>query len=112
MKKKLDCKIPKSFFLILMYFLSIKGRINFLLLERFSGFCEQRYRSFFEQSFDFFAFNKTLITTNLKGKVALAFDPSYISKLAKKRLTLAIFGADVQGKQNGDWSFVDWRFWT
>ena len=98
MEKKLDCRIPKSFFLILMLFLSIKGRINFLQLERFSGFCEQKFRYFFEQSFDFFAFNKTLITMNIKGKVALAFDPSYISKAGKKTPGVGYFWSGCAGK--------------
>ncbi len=31
--------------------------------------------------------------------------------LAKKHPELDIFGAVVQEKQNGVWSFVDWRFW-
>jgi hypothetical protein len=34
MEKKLDCRIPKSFFLIVILFLSIKERINFLQQER------------------------------------------------------------------------------
>ena len=59
-----------------MLFLSIKGRVNFLQLERFSGFCEQ--------SFDFFAFNKVLIQKQINGKKALAFAPSFISKAGKK----------------------------
>lgn len=91
MEKQLDCRIPRSFFFIVMLFLSIKGRINFLQLERFSGFCEQRFRYFFEQSFDFFAFNKILIMMNIKGKVALAFDPSHLSKAGKKTLGVGYF---------------------
>ena len=38
-------------------FLSIKGRINFLQLERHGKYTEQRYRQQFEQSFDFLSFN-------------------------------------------------------
>jgi hypothetical protein len=84
MEKQLDSRIPKSFLLIVVLFLSIKGRINFLQLQRFSGKCEQRFRYFFEQSFDFLSFNKSLVTMNLQGKVAFAFDPSYILKAGKK----------------------------
>lgn len=98
MEEKLDCRIPKGFFLILMLFLSIKGRINFLQLERFSGFCEQRFRYFFERSFDFFAFNKTLITMNVKGKMALAFDPSYIQKAGKRTPGVGYFWSGVAGR--------------
>jgi hypothetical protein len=84
MEEKLDCRIPNSFFLILMLFLSVKGKINFLQLERFSDRCESGFRYFFEQSFDFFTFNKILITTTVKGKMAFAFDPRYILKAGKK----------------------------
>lgn len=98
MEKQLDCRIPKSFFLIVMLFLSIKGRVNFLQLERFSGFCEQRFRYFFEQSFDFFTFNKTLITMNIKGKTALAFDPSFILKAGKKTPGVGYFWSGVAGR--------------
>ncbi|OJV49660.1 MAG: hypothetical protein BGO40_10660 [Chryseobacterium sp. 39-10] len=58
MEKQLDCRIPKTFVLLMMQFLSIKGRINFLQLERFSERCESGFRYFFEQSFDFLSFNK------------------------------------------------------
>ncbi len=100
MEEILDCRIPKSFFLILMLFLSIEGSINFLQLERFSGKCEQRFRYFFEQSFDFLSFNKALITMNIKGKAALAFDPSFISKAGKKTPEVGYFWSGVvQEKQ-------------
>ena len=98
MEEKLDCRIPKSFFLILMLFLSIKGKINFLQLERFSGFCEQRFRYFFERSFDFLTFNKTLITMSVKGRTALAFDPSHISKSGKKTPGVGYFWSGCAGK--------------
>lgn len=98
MEEKLDCRIPKSFFLIIMLFLSIKGRINFLQLERFSGFCEQRFRYFFEQSFDFLSFNKVLIKKHLNEKIALAFDPSYILKAGKKTPGVGYFWSGCAGK--------------
>jgi Transposase DDE domain len=98
MEEKLDCRIPKSFLLIIMLFLSIKGRINFLQLERFSGFCEQRFRYFFEQSFDFLSFNKTLITMNINGRTALVFDPSYISKAGKKTPGVGYFWSGCAGR--------------
>jgi hypothetical protein len=97
-EKQLDCRIQKSFFLILILFLSVKGRINFLQLKRFSGKCEQRFRYFFEQSFDFLTFNNSLITMNVNGKVALAFDPSFISKAGKKTPGVGYFWSGVAGK--------------
>jgi len=43
---------------IFMLYLSIPSRINFLQFGRYSRFGEQRFRSQFEQGFDFFSFNK------------------------------------------------------
>jgi hypothetical protein len=91
MEEQLNCRIPKSFLLVLVLFLSIKGRINFLQLERFSNRCESGFRYFFEQGFDFLTFNKTLIMMNIKGKTALAFDPSFISKAGKKNTQSGLF---------------------
>ncbi len=52
-------KSRKDFFAcVLWHVLSIKGRINFLQLGRFSMFCEQTYRNQFEKKFDFFSLNK------------------------------------------------------
>lgn len=98
MEEKLDCRIPKSFMLVLMLFLSIKGKINFLQIEQFSGFCEQRFRYIFEQNFDFLAFNKTLIMTKVKGKMAIAFDSSYISKVGKNTPGVGYFWSGCAGR--------------
>src|SRR5690554_5681269 len=98
MEEKLDCRVPKSFALIVVLFLSIKGRINFLQLERFSGKCEQRFRYFFEQAFDFLSFNKALISLNVEGRMAFAFDPSYISKAGKKTPGVGYFWSGCAGK--------------
>jgi len=38
---------------VLWHILSIKGRINFLQLGRFSTLCEQTYRNQFAKKFDF-----------------------------------------------------------
>ena len=98
MDEKFDIRVPRAFSLILILFLSIKGRINFLQLERFSGKCEQRFRYFFERSFDFFAFNKALVMKNIEGDVAIAFDPSYISKSGKKTPGVGYFWSGCAGK--------------
>jgi len=94
----LDCRIPKSFVLLVVLFISIKGRINFLQLERFSGRCESGFRYLFERGFDFLSFNKSLIQMNVKGKTALAFDPSYISKAGKKTPGVGYFWSGVAGR--------------
>ncbi|MCO5259560.1 MAG: transposase [Crocinitomicaceae bacterium] len=98
MEEKLDFRVPRSFALIIILFLSIKGRINFLQLERFSGKCESRFRYFFERSFDFLSFNKAMLKVHLNGRTALAFDPSYISKAGKKTPGVVYFWSGVAGR--------------
>ena len=74
----------KQFILnVLLCFLSIKGRINFLQLSRYSKYCEQYFRIHFENKFNFQEFNRRLIL-NLKIKECIiAFDPSFITKSGK-----------------------------
>jgi len=83
---------------LVVLFISIKGRINFLQLERFSNRCESGFRYFFERSFDFLSFNKSLIELSVKGKTALAFDPSYICKAGKKTPGVGYFWSGVAGR--------------
>jgi len=68
---------------VLWHILSIKGRINFLQLDRFSSLGEQTYRNHFEVEFDFFAFNKQLINQVASNERIIALDPSYIPKAGK-----------------------------
>jgi hypothetical protein len=65
-------------------FLGILGRINFLQLSRYSDKCEQYFRKQFSKDFDFMAFNGLLIESNCSSKLAIAFDPCYISKSGKQ----------------------------
>ena len=68
---------------VLLCFLSIKGRINFLQLSRYSKYCEQYFRINFENKFNFQDFNFRLIL-NLKIKECItAYDPSFIAKSGK-----------------------------
>jgi hypothetical protein len=64
-------------------FLSIKGRINFLQLQRFSGTDEQTFRNHFEKSFDFLKFNLEIVKEHGGGHYTIGFDPCYISKSGK-----------------------------
>jgi len=68
---------------VLWHILSIKGKINFLQLERFSSCGEQTYRNHFEKKFDFFSFNKLLINQSASSERIIAFDPSFIPKAGK-----------------------------
>lgn len=68
---------------VLVCFLSIKGRINFLQLARFSDYCEQYFRIHFENGFNFQSFNLSLIQQQNIDECIIAFDPSYIPKSGK-----------------------------
>ena len=72
-------------------FLSIKGRINFLQLELYGKYSEQRYRQQFEKTFDFLSFNKELVRTQGSGHYVIAIDPSFITKARKKTPGLGYF---------------------
>ena len=79
-------------------FLSIKGRINFLQLERYGKYTEQRYRQQFEQSFDFLSFNKELVKANGSGHYIIAVDPSFINKAGKKTPGIAYYWSGCAGQ--------------
>ena len=92
-------KPRRKFFLdIILLFLSIKGKMNFLQFARHSNHEEQMYRIQFEKQFDFMNFNKEIILDNLSKKLAIAFDPSYISKSGKKTYGLDKFWSGVAGQ--------------
>lgn len=76
---------PRKDFIVcvLWHILSIKGRINFLQLGRFSSRGEQSFRNQFNKKFDFTAFNKQLINDVSSGERIVALDPSYIPKAGK-----------------------------
>jgi hypothetical protein len=78
-------------------FLSIKGRINFLQLERHGKYTEQRYRQQFEQPFDFLSFNKELVTAHGSGHYVIAIDPSFLNKAGKKTPGIGYFWSGCAG---------------
>lgn len=91
-------KPQKDFFIeIMLLFLSIKGRMNFLQFERYGKHGEQRYRQQFEKQFDFMDFNKNITLTHGSRNLAIAFDPSYISKSGKKTPGYDKFWSGVAG---------------
>jgi len=79
-------------------FLSIKGRMNFLQFERFGKFDEQTYRNNFEKEFAFLEFNKNIIKEHCSANLAIAFDPSFISKSGKKTPGTGYFWSGCAGK--------------
>lgn len=78
--------------------LSIKGRINFLQLERYGNHCEQHYRYQFEKAFDFLSFNSELITEYASRHCTIAFDPSYVSKSGKATPGVGWYWSGCAGK--------------
>jgi len=66
-------------------------------MGRYSIFGEQRFRQQFEKKFDFMSFNKELTKTYFGTRVAIAFDPSYISKSGKKTPYLGHFWSGCAG---------------
>ena len=83
---------------VLWHILSIKGRINFLQLGRFSPLCEQTFRNQFEIEFDFLSFNKELINQVVCDERIVAFDPSYIPKAGKSTYGRGRYWSGVAGK--------------
>jgi len=83
---------------IMLLFLSIKGRLNFLQFGRYGKCEEQRYRQQFEKAFDFLSFNKEIIMASCNKHIIIAFDPSYISKTGKKTYAVDTFWSGCANK--------------
>ncbi len=82
---------------IVFLFLSIKGRINFLQLERYGTYTDRAFKLNFEHKMDFMEFNKDIILSEGGGKYAIAFDPSYISQSGKKTPGIGRFWSGCVG---------------
>ncbi len=92
-------KARKDFIVsVLCHFLSIKGKINFLQLGRFSQYGEQTFRNQFEKKFDFFSFNDLLIKQLVPGPRIIALDPSFIPKSGKSTYGRGRFWSGVAKK--------------
>jgi hypothetical protein len=93
---------PRKYFIAhtLWLFASIKGRINFLQLERFSKFCEQYFRIGFQKTLDFLSFNSILLKKHFSSStvLAIALDPSYIDKSGKATKGVGTFWSGCAGK--------------
>ena len=82
---------------VLTCFSSIKGKINFLQMERFSNKCEQYFRINFENKFNFQHFNLTMIKERITECI-VAFDPSYIRKSGKQTYGLGMYWSGCAGR--------------
>ena len=84
---------------ILMLFLSVRHRINFLHLSRHSGqYCEHSMRLHFEQFLDFAALNQPLIHEYGSGHFLLALDATYLPKSGKATPGLGQFWSGSAGQ--------------
>src|SRR5690606_7414465 len=97
---------------ILILILSIRGRINFLQLERYGFMSERSYRFNFTKDFDWLSFNKNLIADQCSKELIVGFDPSFISKSGKHTPGLGYFysgseGRSKRGLEIGCYSVID-----
>jgi len=92
-------KVCRQNFIINVFicFMSIKGRINFLQMERYTEKCEQYFRIHFENRLNFPGFNLSLIKEKV-SECIVAFDPSYISKSGKKTYGLGSYWSGCAGR--------------
>ena len=68
---------------VVRLFLSIRGRLTYLNLERHGDYCEQSFRLNYEKPFDFKSYNTSLIQTYCGDELIWIFDPSYLAKSGK-----------------------------
>jgi hypothetical protein len=78
-------------------FSSIKGKINFLQMSRFSNKCEQYFRINFENKFNFQDFNLSMVKERVTECI-VAFDPSYIKKSGKHTHGLGMYWSGCAGR--------------
>jgi len=78
-------------------FSSVKGKINFLQMSRFSNKCEQYFRINFENKFNFQDFNLSMIRERVTECI-VAFDPSFIKKSGKHTYGLGMYWSGCAGR--------------
>jgi hypothetical protein len=91
-------KWQKDFFIqSILLFLTIKGKINFTQMERYSSSPEVRYRNMYKNVFGFAYFNSTFITEHCSDELLIGFDPSFLSKSGKHTPNVGYFYSGVAG---------------
>ena len=91
---KLNKTFKANIIEILILIMCIPRKINFLQLERYGRRCEQRYRQTFRKDFDWMCFNMNLAADRFQygmKRLAIAIDPSYVSKAGKKTAHIGRF---------------------
>ena len=82
---------------VLLLYLCMRGRHNFLQMSREGFLNEKSYRYQFEKDFDWLTFNVNLVKEHSSGEVILGFDPSFIQKSGKHSPGLGYFYSGCQG---------------
>jgi len=78
-------------------FIGIKGRKNFLQMERIGQYSEKTYRNNFNERFDFLKMNSTLIDEVCSDQKIIVFDPTYLSKSGKHTPEVGMFYSGSAG---------------
>ena len=84
---KLNKTFKTNIIEILILIMCIPRKINFLQLGRYGRRGEQRYRQTFRKDFGWLSFNMNLAADRFQygmKRLAIAIDPSYVSKAGKK----------------------------
>lgn len=95
---KIDKRHQKFIIHLFWLLLSMRGRVNFEQLGRYSHYNEGTFRNNFDKPFDFLAFNQKLIAEVCQSELAIAFDPSFISKSGKHTPGLSYFWSGCAGR--------------
>ena len=69
---------------ILILYMGLRGKYNFINMSRYGRYDEKSYRNNMEKPFDWVEFNTQLILESCSKELILAYDPSYLSKSGKK----------------------------
>jgi hypothetical protein len=69
---------------ILILYMGLRGKYNFINMARYGLYTEQTYRNQMGKPFDWSGFNMNLIQQHCSDELILAFDPSYMPKSGKK----------------------------
>jgi hypothetical protein len=90
----------------------MRGRVNFLQLERQGKMNEKSYRNQFEKIFDWLGFNRLLIEQICGQELILGFDPSFIKKSGKSSPNLGYFYSGCassykRGMEIGNFAVID-----
>jgi len=91
---KLNKTFKTNIIEILILIMCIPRKINFLQLGHYGRRGEQRYRQTFRRDFDWLCFNMNLTADRFQygmKRLAIAIDPSYVSKAGKKTAHIGRF---------------------